>query len=118
MRRVFLILLGALIMTAIASPAVADVFPYEVHRTVLDNQLKVLLIPMPFRSVRQFAPRAWSLIVKLQFSRCRPACVLSRMVVELNEKSSSSASSSEMPATLLCTSQLVNVTVAEAALLA
>ncbi len=58
MRRVTLSLLGALIMTLIASPAVAEVFPYEVHRTVLDNQLKVLLIPMPSEGVVTY----WSIV--------------------------------------------------------
>ncbi|TDI14234.1 MAG: insulinase family protein, partial [Acidobacteria bacterium] len=58
MRRVTLSLLGALIMTLLASPAVAEVFPYEVHRTVLDNQLKVLLIPMPSEGVVTY----WSIV--------------------------------------------------------
>jgi zinc protease len=45
-------------MTVIASPAVAQVFPYKVHRTVLDNQLKVLLIPTPSEGVVTY----WSVV--------------------------------------------------------
>jgi zinc protease len=46
-------------MTLIASPAgAAEVFPYEVHRTVLDNQLKVLMIPMPSEGVVTY----WSVV--------------------------------------------------------
>ena len=40
--------LGVLAMTAGIYPVAASgVFPYQVHRTTLDNGLKVLLIPMP-----------------------------------------------------------------------